>query len=333
MLFGCIIHYSSLYFAASPKLTDYTCILQKWFEYMGFSITFGALLVKTFRVDQVFKNMRKTKLNDLFILKFMFVPIQIVFLVFLTLWTIIDSPRVEFNIFDHELHEACSFDYFDYIGIGLVFIILIASSFLAFKVRNAPSAFNESSYIGFSVYNWFFITVIHVTLQFLLDHTSLVELVLFFIQVWIPTTIMLFLMFMPKFYLLMRKKGDDVATTVMKGTKQSHYDTVNKTALYDDETKETIKNLQNEVDTLIRENTNLKSTLMMCNTMPMQIMDDDDDMMDDMTMQSSASHMGKELDIHGNEDNYRYSSNNENEIVIPEYEEPSPYASQDIFQA
>eukprot|EP00121_Abeoforma_whisleri_P004600 Awhi_evm1s4158 len=143
--------------------------------------------------------------------------------------------------------------------------ILLWASILAFKVRNAPSAFNEATLIGASVYNWIVISIICTVIYFLVPRTSDSDAIIAFVYVWVPTTIMI--------------KGDLVetkSTFKFTNTKNSIYETVHRTQnLEDVEGKDVINNLKNEIDNLIAENAELKGTLMMCNNIHVQGDDDD----------------------------------------------------------
>eukprot|EP01134_Creolimax_fragrantissima_P007520 CFRG7520T1 len=217
MLFGATLMYTSLFFILFD-LEDWMCIAWSWFLFFGWAVAFIALLVKTYRVDQVFKSVTKTKLHDNRLLRNWFLPVASVFVVYLIVVTILDPPTIEIISSNgtngsSEVWEQCQIKTISiYIGLGLQCIVLIWAAILAFKVRNAPSSFNEATLITMSVYNWLVIECVTVALFFILPNEVDTPLILLFVYTYLPLTIMMLMMFVPKVYAMYNGKGNQVST-------------------------------------------------------------------------------------------------------------------------
>ncbi|KAJ3213191.1 hypothetical protein HK099_007525 [Clydaea vesicula] len=139
------------------ELSAFTCVAAQWFKYLGFAMVFGSLLIKTYRIEIIFNSKsKKISIRD----------------ALLTIYTIITSirPYVSHNlkpgnVIDNEIvsvfqTDLCEYQWFNYVLLGIVLLTLLYGCFLIFSVRNTPSAFNESKWIAFSIYNWTFVGII-----------------------------------------------------------------------------------------------------------------------------------------------------------------------------
>lgn len=80
-----------MYFEA----TEVTCSLNLWFRELGFSISYGALLLKTWRISMVFRvrSATRIKITDSGLIKRLFIIVA-VFVAFLIARMIWGRPRV-----------------------------------------------------------------------------------------------------------------------------------------------------------------------------------------------------------------------------------------------
>jgi len=80
-----------MYFEA----TEFTCTLKIWFRELGFSISYGALLLKTWRISLVFRvrSATQVKITDTNLMKRLVIIVAF-FVTFLALRTAIGRPTV-----------------------------------------------------------------------------------------------------------------------------------------------------------------------------------------------------------------------------------------------
>ncbi|KNC82838.1 hypothetical protein SARC_04885 [Sphaeroforma arctica JP610] len=273
ILFGAIILYASLLWLI-VQINDLTCVGFAWFMYLGWAICFTALLVKTYRVDQVFKVARKAHLHDISLLRVMYTPIVASFLLYLILWTTFDAP-----IALQERSGSVTYLTCDIQSIGMYFgqtmqgAMMVWAAVLAFRVRNVPSSFNEAALISASVYNWTVIQAVVLVLMFIMEHDRDVQLILMFLYVYVPVTTMLIMMLLPKAWAIYRGKGNDinsrtVNSSIISGISNSPsagQKSVRQTEGSTDETPEDhmadVRKLRAEVGRLVHDNTKLSHAL------------------------------------------------------------------------
>ncbi|XP_072013672.1 probable G-protein coupled receptor CG31760 [Amphiura filiformis] len=153
-LFGAAITYSQVIGDALSN-SDITCIIQPWLKYIGFSLAYGALLLKTWRITVVFKvrSAKPIRITDNNLYARMTVLV-IVCCVGLAAWTIIEPPQNAIVItLSGMKYYNCSRTYWTYIGEAGELLLLAWGVYLCVKVRKAPSAFNEAKYISVCIYN------------------------------------------------------------------------------------------------------------------------------------------------------------------------------------
>lgn len=147
---------------------DFICNLRLWLVSLGFTLSFGGLFAKTYRVHKIF-NSEKLKVHDKLQDKYLFkfVGGLVGFdLIVLTGWTVPDALTKRTTDFARyyeaagdrmitERVESCSSDYFGQtVLIIYKAILLLFGAWLAFSVRNvAIPALNDSKQIGQAIYS------------------------------------------------------------------------------------------------------------------------------------------------------------------------------------
>ncbi|CAB4023916.1 gamma-aminobutyric acid type B receptor subunit 2-like isoform X1, partial [Paramuricea clavata] len=184
---------------------------------IAFSLAFGALFSKTWRVHKIFTAQRAIKkklMRDFHLILFVLALVTID-ITFITIWVYYDPLEVKEIIFD-ELKE----DSRDLITIpvlkicecthrtkllgalyGYKGILVLFGVFLAWETRNVTiPALNDSKYIGMSVYNVVILSAIGATVSMVLKRTVYYELlhVLVSAVVVFSTTVTLTMVFAPK---------------------------------------------------------------------------------------------------------------------------------------
>ncbi|CAD5225565.1 unnamed protein product [Bursaphelenchus xylophilus] len=211
------------------------CYIKTWVLSVGFTLAFGSMFSKTWRVHSIFTNIRKDKKAIKDAQLFMIVAL-LLFIdgLILGAWSIISPFR--FKITEHEPVrvknqlvipelERCQSDYaFLFQGIFYVIkgMLMIFGCFLAWETRavNVP-ALNDSKYIGMSVYNVVVMSVIGVALAVMLQDRVTESFILTAILIIFCTTLTLCLVFVPKVVELFRTPRGTDAQRYRKGMMKS----------------------------------------------------------------------------------------------------------------
>ncbi|XP_071083633.1 probable G-protein coupled receptor CG31760 isoform X2 [Haliotis cracherodii] len=212
ILLGAFFLYCPLvvgYFEASVV----TCCLRFWFREIGFSISYGALLLKTWRISVVFRvrSAARIKISDGDLIKRLIV-IVLVFAAYLTARTVAGMPRVVQGKDVSGLKAyQCSSDWWDHSAVIAELLFLLWGVRLCIVVRKAPSEFNESRFISWAIYNEFLLSLfLNVSMIFLKDpfptNPDLLYLVVF-IHTQLTTTVTLAFLFGSKCYLVLKSSS------------------------------------------------------------------------------------------------------------------------------
>ncbi|KAJ8302765.1 hypothetical protein KUTeg_019161 [Tegillarca granosa] len=226
------------FFLYCPLIVGYfnasviTCILRFWFREIGFSISYGALLLKTWRISVVFRvrSAQRVKISDTDLIKRLLLVI-FVFVAYLTARTIAGTPTVIEGKHVNGLKAfQCSSDWWDHSSAIAELLFLFWGIRLCIVVRKAPSEFNESRFISWAIYNETLLSLfLNVSMIFLQDpfptNPDLMYLVIF-IHTQLTTTVTLAFLFGSKAYLVYKytdKEDSHQQTTMLsKGSKQKY---------------------------------------------------------------------------------------------------------------
>ena len=209
--FGIVLMYFEItlgYFEDSVLL----CIARSWLYHTGFILAFGSLLLKTWRIAVIFRlrTAKMIELTDKTLLKYLMLMLVVV-LCYLMIWTWTQTHEFEIKkTTDGYKYRRCVREWFsNAIEIG-EFLLLLWGVWLCLRVRNAPSAYNESKYIAWCIYNTVFIMILVGLLRIVLDnfHNPDVSYVVDFLSTHVVATIMLILLFASKIYLLRKYEMD-----------------------------------------------------------------------------------------------------------------------------
>ncbi|XP_076449182.1 putative G-protein coupled receptor CG31760 [Babylonia areolata] len=209
------------FFLYCPLIVGYfeatvaTCCIQFWLREIGFSISYGALLLKTWRISVVFRvrSAQRIKISDGDLIKRLLV-IVFVFSVYLTARTVAGTPRVVQGEDVSGLKAfICSSDWWDHSAAIAEMLFLLWGVRLCIVVRKAPSEFNESRFISWAIYNEFLLSLfLNVSMIFLKDpfptNPDLLYLVLF-VHTQLTTTVTLAFLFGTKAYLVYKYRGKE----------------------------------------------------------------------------------------------------------------------------
>ncbi|XP_076631133.1 metabotropic glycine receptor [Colletes latitarsis] len=198
-----------------PRPNVITCTVRVWLREIGFSLTYGALMLKTWRISVIFrvKSAKAVKITDGSLLKRLGVIVMI-FSVFLTIRTLVAPPVVIVARTADDLKAyLCRTDWWDHSFTILEVIFLIWGIRLCIVVRKTPSEFNESRFISMAIYNEFLLSVfLNVSMLFLQSPANPDLLyVIFFCHTQLTVTLLLCLIFGSKAYVVFRSGGKDDA--------------------------------------------------------------------------------------------------------------------------
>uniref|UniRef100_A0A915Q272 Gamma-aminobutyric acid type B receptor subunit 2 n=1 Tax=Setaria digitata TaxID=48799 RepID=A0A915Q272_9BILA len=202
----------------SPDTFVTLCYVKTWVLSLGFTLAFGSMFSKTWRVHLIFKNIRMNKKAIKDYKLFMLVGfIVLVDLISLSLWAHI-SPFtfhvIELAIFyaDNKMIapeiEHCRSDnsvIFEAVILGIKGLLMIIGCFLAWETRrvNVP-ALNDSKYIGMSVYSVVVTCLLGLPLMYILKDQVNEAHILGSLFIIFCTTLILCLVFVPKIIELIR---------------------------------------------------------------------------------------------------------------------------------
>ncbi|XP_070566247.1 gamma-aminobutyric acid type B receptor subunit 2-like isoform X2 [Ptychodera flava] len=227
IIIGGILCYCYIYLLGldGPQFTDYTfqliCSLRAWVLTIGFTVAFGAMFSKTWRVHSIFTNikMKKRVIRDYKLFAIVGVLLLIDVLL-LTTWQIKDPQRrreVEgpeqadplgrdisiVPVMRHcqSLHMtiwlACIYVYKG--------VLMVFGLFLAWETRHVSiPALNDSKYIGMCVYNVVVMCIVGVALSFIIQNNPNAAFGILSLFILFCTTVTLCLVFVPKLVELRR---------------------------------------------------------------------------------------------------------------------------------
>ena len=214
-------------FAYVAKPSRASCAIQRFGVGFCFSLCFSALLVKTNRIHRIFN--RKTitlqapplvnPQSQLFFTALL-VAIQVLIAV---VWLVVEQPNITFLYDDFTTQLICSED--PYIGLSVTLaynlLLLIVTTYFAFRTHKVPQNFNEAKFINLTVY-----TLCVLWLAFIPTYFVTVALRTSFrtgslvIAIILSATVTLCCLLVPKVYFLFsrkRKGSSGNPTSIIQG--------------------------------------------------------------------------------------------------------------------
>lgn len=196
-----------LFFLAAPS--PVICTFRRFGVGFCFALSYSALLVKTNRIHRIFNRPQNTihapplisPQSQLFFTALL-AAVQVVIAV---VWLVIEKPSITFVYSDFSTELKCGES--PHIGLaihlGYNFILLLLSTFYAFRTRKIPQNFNEAKFINITLY-----TTIIIWLAFIPTYFSTARLGTVYqtsslvLAIILSATTTVCCMFMPKIYFL-----------------------------------------------------------------------------------------------------------------------------------
>ncbi|PFX22880.1 Gamma-aminobutyric acid type B receptor subunit 2 [Stylophora pistillata] len=237
---GCIMTYFSvILFGLDGGLIpteEYgkVCIARAWIMSIGFTLAFGAMFAKTWRVHAIFKSLtpKKKVIRDehLFLIIGAIVLLDILLL---SLWSGIEPMHTGYQRFIDEMQlkddkeiiprlEHCESKNLSY-WLGAVYafkgLLLVFGVFLAWETRAVTiPALNDSRYIGMSVYNVVILSILGVAITSVIRDHQDATFAITAVFIIFCTTLTLCFVFVPKVLQLCSPDGGNEASNTHKST-------------------------------------------------------------------------------------------------------------------
>ncbi|ESO83683.1 hypothetical protein LOTGIDRAFT_133032 [Lottia gigantea] len=215
ILIGCILIYITVFlYNTTENHSSLICQAKIFLMTVGFSLAFGALFAKTWRVHVIFTNATKQKkiVKDIQLV-FMVLGLTSINLVVLIVWAILhpiivvtnDLPKEVNEVDDYEIrkdYSACTSEneiYYTGTLFGIQGILMLLGAFLAWETRKVKiEALNDSKLIGVCIYNVVVLSILGVTVSFALGDNINLRYSLDSAVVLLATTVTECLIFVPK---------------------------------------------------------------------------------------------------------------------------------------
>lgn len=214
-LLGCaLLNLSSFTFLGEN--TEALCLARMWSFHFLFALALSPLFVKVYRMYRLVGTASR---NPAIISNpkavAMSLPIVLIQVIVLTVFTIVDPPRPE-NIIEFEdtvvtQRVECSTDTVAFTGtvLGYECGLVVIGCTLAFLTRNLDSGFGQAKELMFSMYNIAFIGLIIVVISFAMDIDASGQIILFALGIFCGTVFSSAAFVLPR---LMRSKEEQRST-------------------------------------------------------------------------------------------------------------------------
>ncbi|XP_060600012.1 gamma-aminobutyric acid type B receptor subunit 1-like [Ruditapes philippinarum] len=229
ILLGCVLCYSSVFVQTTEADSSVTCLTRKLLFSLGFTVTFGGLFSKTWRVYRIFTNKKllKRTIKDYQLLAIVGGLVGVVLMVMI-LWAIIAPHTIIVNYLDKQVYligndaevhlfvRVCHSEYSSYFGWVLYIIqgaLLSFGAFLAWETRHVKiQALNDSHQIGLCLYNVVILSAVGLTLSLLLADQEVMMYGITSGCLIIGTTLTQVVIFIPKIHAVYHKVDTNITT-------------------------------------------------------------------------------------------------------------------------
>ncbi|WAR15526.1 GRM-like protein, partial [Mya arenaria] len=216
LLFGILLCYS-MTFILVLKPTNFSCGAQKFGIGLCFSICYSAILTKTNRIARIFRAGKRTAKRP----KFISPKSQLVICggivafqnVVGAMWILLRPPEPMMyyaNRDDHQLVCKDAVGGYNMIGFTYPIILVIVCTIYAIMTRKIPEAFNESKYIGFTMYTTCIIWLAFVPIYFSTAYDIKLRIATMCYSISLSATVALVCMFTPKMYVILTHSDKNV---------------------------------------------------------------------------------------------------------------------------
>eukprot|EP00117_Sycon_ciliatum_P040973 scpid43223/ scgid30039/ Probable G-protein coupled receptor 158 len=188
---------------ADLNVSASSCVVSVWLYYLGFSLTYGSILVKTWRLHQIFSTRRfrgkgRSRLSNTD-LAYMLSAIVFACIILLLFWTIGIPPKPQqFENASNLKYHLCARSFFDDIMEAITLLFLCPVVYLSFQLRNVSDAFSEAKEIQLSVYIYLVVKIISLIAKHVFTLTPDLSYLVRFLEVHFSFTLLAVIFFARK---------------------------------------------------------------------------------------------------------------------------------------
>ncbi|KAK3599614.1 hypothetical protein CHS0354_035855 [Potamilus streckersoni] len=216
-------------FALVMKPNMISCGVQKFGIGLSFSICYSAILTKTNRIARIFRSGKRTTQRPKFIspksqlvICGVIVSVQNVIGI---IWLIMRPPKAVPYFSDRDDHQLVCADavgVYYMVGFSYPILLVIICTIYAILTRKIPEAFNESKYIGFTMYTTCIIWLAFVPIYFSTASNLQLRIATMSYSVSLSATVVLICMFTPKLYIILLHPDKNIRQSIMASKNPSH---------------------------------------------------------------------------------------------------------------
>lgn len=251
LLVGIFLCYSMTFILVSTPHAI-TCGAQKFGLGLCFAICYSAVLTKTNRISRIFRAGKRTTKRPKFISPKSqlvicggFVAVQNAVGV---VWILMRPPKTMPFYGDRKDHQLVCGDAVGawyMIGFTYPIILVIICTIYAILTRKIPEAFNESKYIGFTMYTTCIIWLAFVPIYFSTANNIKMRIATMCFSISLSATVALVCMFTPKLYIILLRPERNVRQSILAskttsssmGCKPNNYTSYSSTCRIDSGTQ------------------------------------------------------------------------------------------------
>ncbi|XP_042231154.1 metabotropic glutamate receptor 6-like isoform X2 [Homarus americanus] len=210
------------------KPSAVVCGVQRFGLGFCFAVVYSALLTKTNRISRIFNAGKRTAKRPSFIsprsqlcICFCTVSIQVVIT---GVWWVVSPPRAIHHYLvreDNFLVCAASINASYMIAFAYPIGLIIVCTIYAVLTRKIPEAFNESKYIGFTMYTTCIIWLAFVPIYFSTANNVELRITTTSVTISLSATVALACLFTPKLYIILLHPERNVRQSMMPAAKYS----------------------------------------------------------------------------------------------------------------
>ncbi|XP_064632052.1 metabotropic glutamate receptor 3-like [Lineus longissimus] len=227
LLSGCLTCYV-MSFLLLARPTPATCAIQRFGVGFGFAAMYSSLLTKTNRISRIFDSASRSAKRPAFISPKSQVVICAILISIQVLstciWLVLDPPGTrQYNPNGRRdiVILKCKIEDISFL-ISLVYnmLLIIICTVYAVKTRKIPENFNESKFIGFTMYTTCIIWLAFVPIYFGTLNSFEVQITTLCISISLSASVTLVCLFAPKMYIIVFQPDKNVRKLTMNS---AHY--------------------------------------------------------------------------------------------------------------
>lgn len=221
LLLGIFLCYAMTFLLVS-RPSKYVCGFQTVGIGFCFSVCYSAILTKTSRISRIFRAGKRTVKRPKFISpesQLVICASLVACQVIISLIWLLTSPPKAVPFFarrdDHQLVCEAAIGFAYMIGFSYPIFLVLVCTVYAVMTRKIPEAFNESKYIGFTMYTTCIIWAAFVVIYLGTSHSIQVRLATMCLSISLSATVALICMFTPKLYIILFRPDRNVRQSMM----------------------------------------------------------------------------------------------------------------------